>query len=83
MKLFVKDGDGEYAEITAKNENANVQSLNFTMEYGSFQTTFFATLELKAGKTYTLKLQARRNLHIEYVDFCYSGECSVELTVKE
>ena len=82
MKLFVKDGDGEYAEITAKNENANVQSLNFTMEYGSFQTTFFATLELKAGKTYTLKLQARRNLHIEYVDFCYLGDATISLANK-
>ena len=82
MKLFVKDGDGEYAEITAKNENANVQSLNFTMEYGSFQTTFFATLELKAGKTYTLKLQARRNLHVEYVDFCYLGDATISLANK-
>ena len=82
MKLFIKDGDGEYAEITAKNENANVQSLNFTMEYGSFQTTFFATLELKAGKTYTLKLQARRNLHVEYVDFCYLGDATISLANK-
>ncbi len=82
MKLFVKDGDGEYAEITAKNENANVQSLNFTKEYGSFQTTFFATLELKAGKTYTLKLQARRNLHVEYVDFCYLGDATISLANK-
>ena len=82
MKLFVKDGDGEYAEITAKNENANVQSLNFTMEYGSFQTTFFATLELKAGKTYTLKMQARRNLHVEYVDFCYLGDAAISLANK-
>ena len=82
MKLFVKDGDGEYAEITARGENANVQSLNFTMEYGSFQTTFFATLELKAGKTYTLKLQARRNLHVEYVDFCYLGDATISLANK-
>ena len=82
MKLFVKDGDGEYAEITAKNENANVQSLNFTMEYGSFQTTFFATLDFKAGKTYTLKLQARRNLHVEYVDFCYLGDATISLANK-
>ena len=82
MKLFVKDGDGEYAEITAKNENANVQSLNFTKEYGSFQTTFFATLDFKAGKTYTLKLQARRNLHIEYVDFCYLGDATISLANK-
>ncbi len=83
MKLFIKDGDGEYAEIGAGGKNANVQSLNFTKAYGAFQTIYFGTLELKAGKTYTLKLQARRNLHIEYVDFCYVGECSVELTVKE
>ena len=83
MKLFIKDGDGEYAEIGAGGKNANVQSLNFTKAYGAFQTIYFGTLELKAGKTYTLKLQARRNLHIEYVDFCYLGECSVELTVKE
>ena len=82
MKLFVKDGDGEYAEITAKNENANVQSLNFTKEYGSFQTTFFATLDFKAGKTYTLKLQARRNLHVEYVDFCYLGDATISLANK-
>ena len=82
MKLFVKDGDGEYAEITARGENANVQSLNFTKEYGSFQTTFFATLELKAGKTYTLKLQARRNLHVEYVDFCYLGDATISLANK-
>ena len=82
MKLFIKDGDGEYAEITAKNENANVQSLNFTKVYGSFQTTFFATLELKAGKTYTLKLQARRNLHVEYVDFCYLGDATISLANK-
>ena len=82
IKLFVKDGDGEYAEITAKNENANVQSLNFTMEYGSFQTTFFATLDFKAGKTYTLKLQARRNLHVEYVDFCYLGDATISLANK-
>ena len=82
MKLFVKDGDGEYAEITAKNENANVQSLNFTKEYGSFQTTFFATLDFKAGKTYTLKMQARRNLHIEYVDFCYLGDATISLANK-
>ena len=82
MKLFVKDGDGEYAEITAKNENANVQSLNFTKVYGSFQTTFFATLDFKAGKTYTLKLQARRNLHIEYVDFCYLGDATISLANK-
>ena len=82
MKLFVKDGDGEYSEITARGENANVQSLNFTKEYGSFQTTFFATLELKAGKTYTLKMQARNNLHIEYVDFCYLGDAMISLANK-
>ena len=82
MKLFIKDGDGEYAEIGAGSENANVQSLNFTKEYGAFQTIYFGTLELKAGKTYTLKLQARRNLHIEYVDFCYLGDATISLANK-
>ncbi len=82
MKLFIKDGDGEYAEIGAGGKNANVQSLNFTKAYGAFQTIYFGTLELKAGKTYTLKLQARRNLHIEYVDFCYLGDATISLANK-
>ena len=82
MKLFIKDGDGEYAEIGAGSENANVQSLNFTKAYGAFQTIYFGTLELKVGKTYTLKLQARRNLHIEYVDFCYLGDATISLANK-
>ena len=82
FKVFIKDGEGEYTELKEGDANANVQSLNFTKAYGSFQTIYFGTLELKAGKTYTLKMQARNNLHIEYVDFCYIGDATISLANK-
>ena len=82
FKVFIKDGEGEYTELKEGDANANLQSLNFTKEYGSFQTIYFGTLEFKAGKTYTLKMQARNNLHVEYVDFCYIGDATISLANK-
>ncbi len=82
FKVFIKEGEGEYTELKENDANANLQSLNFTKAYGSFQTIYFGTLEFKAGETYTLKMQARNNLHVEYVDFCYLGDATISLTNK-
>ena len=82
FKVFTKEGEGEYTELKEGDANANLQSLNFTKAYGSFQTIYYGTLEFKAGKTYTLKMLARNNLHVEYVDFCYLGDATISLANK-
>ena len=79
FKVYVKDEVSEYGEILATDERAYDQRVYSVRNYGEFHTWRICNLSLKAGETYTLKLQARSQLHLEQIWFAHSTDAVVSL----
>ena len=79
-KVFVKQsGEEDYSEIKSTDPRAYVQEIYSTKQYGEFHTLRVCELSLKAGISYTLKLQARRNMHLESIWFATNSSGTIEL----
>ena len=79
-KVFLKEsGQEDYVEIKSTDERAYEQSVKSSTTYGEFHTLRVCELEFKAGVAYTLKFQARGNLHLESIWFAHEGNASIEL----
>ena len=79
-KVFLKEsGQEDYEEIKSTDERAYNQPVKCDVQYGEFHTLRVCELEFKAGVAYTLKFQARGNLHLESIWFAHEGNALIEL----
>lgn len=79
FKVFFAEEGQELTEILKSSENAYDQKVNSSTDYGEFHMVRVCDLELKAGVSYTLKLQARINLHLESLILAQEGNATIEL----
>lgn len=82
IKFFLTESGKEQIEIKQDAANAYYQAVKCAAIYGEFHTLRVCELTLKAGVSYTLKLQARGNLHIETLMLAKEGNATIELLVE-
>ena len=79
-KVFLKEsGQEDYSEIKSTDANAYEQTIKSSVTYGEFHTLRVCELSLKAGISYTLKFQARGNLHLESIWLAHNSNATIEL----
>lgn len=79
IKFFVTESGQSQVEIKQTDEKAYAQNVKCEKSWGEFHTLKAFELTLKAGVSYTFKLQARLNLHFETLILGYEGDAKIEL----